>query len=127
MTKIAGFYFDGVTSLAQEATLESVSDGFLVETKDGQRHTFEKSSTRFLAKIGSTVPALEFNRFARFQSNDTALDSLKVELGGHDYAHQLESRWKIALSSLVIVLTLVVLFYRVALPAIAKNLAFRMP
>ncbi|MDY0162327.1 M48 family metallopeptidase [Desulfobotulus sp.] len=130
----SGFFYDGRSSCARKAVLVFLPETgrFRVEGQGGDELAAALAETvRFSAPLGDAALTVTFPCGGVFETEDGAgLLSLQKALGRGGFGrfvHALESRWPLVLAALAFVLVTLILAFRYGVPAVAREIAFRLP
>lgn len=128
---IAGRYFDGRTAAGVEASLEFGADGAVRVHGAAAPISFLLAEVKISERIGNITRRIAFPDGGVFETQDNdAIDRARDALGlqrGSSLVHWLESRWHIAVASLVAVVVLSMAFVHWGVPAVANWAANVMP
>ncbi len=134
MIKIRGQFFDGKTSKAYDAVLES--DGTHISIKTNDEYTLLatcdlKSSCKFTPKLGMTPRIIRFKGGQQFESKAFLdIEALESKAGLNKAFYLIsgfENRWKAVAACIVGLILFVAGFVNYGIPAMAKKVAFSLP
>lgn len=130
MLEFPARYYDGVTSREHHVTV-SFSDGVLtVRGADVQRMDVLES-VRLSARLANTPRSLLFPDGAKCETEDqAAVSQLAAVLGqsrGLDWVHRLESSWRLALASGLVLLLVGLAGFTWGVPLLAEYSAMKVP
>lgn len=129
--RATGQYYDGRSSRAQSAELETVGAGRVRLRTPGGERVHALAELEISARVGGTPRHIGFPDGAKFETGDNdAIDSMLVARGAARrarLAHMLESRWRYALAAVLAVAAIAWGVYRYGIPAAAKAAAFALP
>jgi Zn-dependent protease with chaperone function len=122
----AASYFDGLTSRSRQAQVQVLWPDLLVQS-EGLEARYPLSSVSIEPPLSKLRRVLKLQGGARLETADlAAVAALEQELGintGLSLVQRLESRWPIAVASLLGVLVFLGLFIQYGLPALAQGAA----
>ena len=128
MTRVEAIYFDGNSARGHRVVLDMQDGRLRVHGETIQR---EAAADEYSVsdRLGNTPRLIQFNDGARCEIADQAgLESLLQEAGiATSWVGHLESRWRYALSALLVTLAVVAIAYLWGLPYAAEKAAFRVP
>jgi Zn-dependent protease with chaperone function len=128
---IAGRYFDGRSAAGVEATLEFGVDGNVHVRGTAVPIAFPLAEVKISERIGNITRRITFPNGGVFETHDNdAVDQARDALGlqrGASLVHWLESRWHVAVGSLVVVVLVSIAFVHWGVPAVANWAAKVMP
>ena len=128
---IRGEYFDGRSATGIEATLEFGADGAVHVHGAVVPLSFPLAEVKISERIGNITRRITLPNGGVFETPDNdAVDEARDALGlqrGSSIVHWLESRWQIAVGSLVVVALVSIAFLHWGVPAVAKWAASVMP
>jgi Zn-dependent protease with chaperone function len=128
---IAGRYFDGLSAAGVDATLEFGADGNVQVHGTAVPIAFPLAEVKISERIGNVTRRITFPNGGVFETQDNdAVDQARDALGlqrGSSLVHWLESRWQIAVGSLVAVVLVSIAFIHWGVPAMANWAARVMP
>ena len=128
---ITGRYFDGRTSAGIEARLEFGADGNVRVHGMAEPVAVPLAEIRISERIGNITRRITFPGGAVFETADNdAVDQARDSFGmrgGSPLVHWLESRWQVAVGSLVAVVLISIAFVQWGVPAVANWAAAVMP
>lgn len=124
---IEGRYYDGVTPVANPATLTISGNNGLLESGDTTR-TYSRDKLLVSPQIGEVDRFIKLGDGGQFHSADhPVLDQLPQEFRSEGLVSWLEKNIAVAIASIAVVIGIVLLAYFYALPAFAKDLVQRIP
>lgn len=129
MTTVHANYYDGNSSHRQAVTL-SQSAGWLLIRGDGVARDVTFSTARISEKLGSAPRLIHFDDGAHCEISDhPAFEMLLREAGYHplSFVSWLESHWRYAMLSLLLIIGSFVAAYLWGLPWTARLIAQRIP
>jgi Zn-dependent protease with chaperone function len=128
---IAGRYFDGRSAAGVDASLEFAADGNVRVHGASAPIAFPLAEVKISERIGNITRRVTFPDGGVFETQDNdAVDEARDALGvqrGSSIVHWLESRWHIAVASLVAVVLVSIGFVHWGVPAMANWAAEVMP
>jgi len=128
---IRGLFFDGVTSKSSDATL-TIDDAGLVHLRTNDQTVNDHISQLHISpRIGNTPRYLYFPNGGRFETRENdAIDKILAMSGtgkGVGFIHNLESKLRYVLPTLIIVIVSSWAFVVYGIPTLAKAAAFALP
>ena len=128
---VAGRYFDGRSAAGVEASLEFGADGTVHVHGAAVLIAVPLAEVKISERIGNITRRITFPDGGVFETHDNdAIDAARDALGlqrGSSLVHWLESRWHIAVGSLVAVVLVSIAFVQWGVPAVANWAAKVMP
>lgn len=129
MTIVHAVYYDGKTSRRQPVTL-SLNDGWLLISGEDVKREETFNTAHLSEKLGSAPRLLQFEDGAHCEVSDHAgLEALLHDAGyrPHSLVSGLETHWRYAALSLLLIVGSIIAAYLWGLPWAAKQLAYRIP
>jgi Zn-dependent protease with chaperone function len=127
---IHGYYFDGITSASQAATLDA-GGGLLHIEGAAEPIAIALADVRISERIGNITRRFALPGGAVFETADNdAVDQACVAAGvklRSGFVHWLESRWPVALGSLFAIAVITFAFFRWGMPAVVNWAAGALP
>jgi Zn-dependent protease with chaperone function len=128
---IAGRYFDGRSAAGADASLDFAADGKVYVHGIASPIAVPLAEIRISERVGNITRRISFPDGGVFETHDNdAVDRAREALGlkgGSALVHWLESRWQIAIASLVAVVLVSIAFLHWGVPAAANWAAKVMP
>ncbi|HEY6124839.1 MAG TPA: hypothetical protein VIV63_09315, partial [Steroidobacteraceae bacterium] len=128
---IAGRYFDGRSAAGVDASLDFGADGNVHVHGAASPITVPLAEIRISERVGNITRRITFPDGGVFETQDNdAVDQARDALGmrgGSKLVHWLESRWHVAVGSLVAVVLVSIAFVHWGVPAVANWAADVMP
>jgi Zn-dependent protease with chaperone function len=128
---IAGRYFDGRTSASVDASLEFGADGQVHVHGAAVPLAFPLAEVKISDRVGNITRRVTLPNGGVFETQDNdAIDHARDARGlqrGSSLVHWLESRWHVAVGSLVVVVLVSIAFVQWGVPAVANWAARVMP
>jgi len=128
---INGKYFNGLSSAGIDATLEFGADGLVRVHGGAVPIAVPLAEIKLSERVGNITRRVSFPGGGVFETLDNdAIDHARDALGmrrGASLVHWLESRWPVAIGSLVAVALLSIAFFQWGVPAIASRVAKVVP
>jgi Zn-dependent protease with chaperone function len=128
---IAGRYFDGRSAAGMDASLDFGADGSVHVHGTASPIAFPLVEVKISERIGNITRRITFPDGGVFETQDNdAVDAARDALGvqrGSSIVHWLESRWHVAVASLVAVVLVSIAFVHWGVPALANWAAEVMP
>lgn len=131
MIRFSAKYFDGESSRAHDVTVESDGTTSLCIAGLGAPLEHALSQVRISPRLGNTVRSLALPGGAKCETDDNAsVDELERARGrgkGGAFLHRVESQWKTALFSAVLLVAIVAVGIKWLIPILAERTAFAIP
>lgn len=131
MVQFDARFFDGETSRAHEVRVSVDPQGHLMVVGPEQALSLPVADVRISSRLGNTTRSLTLPSGAKLETEDNdAVDRLQAQLGkrgGLSFVHYLESHWKTAALSLVMLAVVVAAGVRWGIPLAAEHVARRVP
>lgn len=133
MIVVKANYFDGKSSKLHEVTVTLSASVLQVAGDTAGVHVFQQQAIKIAPVVGSrSNRVIRLPKNASLEFSQAEFSKIEPELAGsssnvHSFAGVLESRWHYVLLAVLIFLGTIWWFYAVAVPYMAKQIAFALP
>ncbi len=128
---IHAVYFDGKQARRHEVTVELLADSLVVNLDSDPPQSYSRDETDVVPAIGGAerVVRLADGGMLRFEDNDSfrLWEDRRPLRQGERLVARMERRWAAVVAAVVAVALVAVFFFQIALPWLAKDVAFRLP
>ncbi|MBT4123514.1 MAG: M48 family metallopeptidase [Candidatus Ruthia sp.] len=123
--KVVGYWYASNSSKRNVANIDKLEGGLYLSIDEQESKLINLSDFVLSDRVGSANRRIVFSDGSVFETQDN--DAIDVLFNNKDLFHRLESKWKWAVSAVVLFLVIGLVIVRVGFPWASKEIAYALP